>query len=343
MKFYRLNPDYCSTYLIVNTKNNSCVLIDPKLDYEDYYLSHLTTNNLILKAVIDTHTHSDHLSACHSLKEQTGCSYLMNENTNSSLITKKIKNHEILNIDGIILKCIHTPGHSIDSMCIIFEDKLLTGDTIFLDNCGGRDDLPTGNPLDHYNSLFNISKLPSHLIVYPSHNYTDSPPYTLHYIKKINQYFKIKNRKEFLKLTTYTEKPPNWMFEVVSLNTMCNTSIDSIKIPSEEGICQSVYIKAPKISPIYINNKNFNELLKSNYENIVILDVKEIGEINNNNNFDNYINIPLKDLPKSLHKLENYIDKLIITTCSNGNRASIASRILLNRGFKKVYVLSQAI
>lgn len=343
MKFYKLNQDDCCTYLILNTKNNSCVLIDPKLDYEDFYLNFIKNKNGILKAVIDTHTHSEHLSCCYSLKEKTNCNFFMNENTSCNSITKKIKNHEILNIDGIILKCIHTPGHSIDSMCIIFEDKILTGDTLFLSDGAGRDDLPTGNPLDHYHSLIRLSKLPSHLIVYPAHNYTDSSPYTLHHLKKINKYLKIKNKKEFLNLTEQAYPPPDWMLKVISLNTLCNININSIKIPFEEGICQSSYIKSPRSMPISLTKEEFNKIIKSSKDNIFILDVREPEEIIYGNKLEESINIPLKELPKRINELEKYRNNIIISVCSSGNRAIVASRILIDNGFRNIYVLSEPI
>lgn len=258
MKFYNLNFDYCCCYLILNPNNNSCVLIDPKLDYIDKYLDIIKEKNGVLKAVIDTHTHCEHISASPSLKEITDCKFIMNEHTSCVSINKKIKNHEIMNIDGIILKFFHTPGHTLDSMCIIFEDKLLTGDTILLDSAG-RSDMSTGNYDDHYDSLYKISKLPNHLIICPAHNYTDSPPYSLHQLKKLNQFFKLKNKREFIKDSSKLDPPPKWMEDIFNinidpknntLNTLCNQNESSL---------QCGYTKPSNTLPNFLINKHEEE------------------------------------------------------------------------------------
>lgn len=255
MKFYTLSFDFCISYLILNPQNGSCILIDPKLDYIDKYLSMIKEKNGILKAVIDTHTHCDHISASSNLKEIANCKFIMNEHTKCVEITKKVKNHEILNIDGIILKFIHTPGHTLDSMCIIFEDKLLTGDTLFLEDGAGRSDVNTGNSDDHYNSLYKISKLPNHLIICPAHNYTDSSPYSLHQLKKINPFFKLKNKREFIKDSSKLAPPPKWMESIFNINIDPKNNTSNILCNQNESFLQCGYIKPSNTLSNFLINK----------------------------------------------------------------------------------------
>lgn len=259
MKFYTLKFDFCISYLILNPKNNSCVLVDPNLNYIDKYLNIIKDKKAILKATIDTHTHCDHISASTSLKEMFNCNFIMNEHTTCKEINRKVKNHEILNIDGIILKCIHTPGHTLDSMCIIFEDKLLTGDTLFLEDGAGRNDLNTGNSNDHYNSLFKISKLPNHLIVCPSHDYSDSSSYSLYQLKKINPFLKLRNKSVFMKYSSKLTPPPKWMDEIFNINIDPKNNNLNVTIPKNEEHLQCGYARPCNTLAYFLKNKSQKE------------------------------------------------------------------------------------
>jgi rhodanese-related sulfurtransferase len=69
------------------------------------------------------------------------------------------------------LRALHTPGHTRDSMCIVAEDRIFTGDTLLIGGTG-RTDLPTGDPDQLYDSLFGrVLKLDPALLVYPAHDY----------------------------------------------------------------------------------------------------------------------------------------------------------------------------
>ena len=65
----------------------------------------------------------------------------------------------------------HTPGHSKDSICLVGDGKIFSGDTLFVGNCG-RIDLPGGSARELYHSLFDVLyHLDDNLVLYPGHNY----------------------------------------------------------------------------------------------------------------------------------------------------------------------------
>ena len=106
---------------------------------------------------------------------------------------------EIVEVDGIKLRVIHTPGHTPDSICLVVDGKILTGDTLFVGECG-RTDLPGGDSGELYDSLFGkIIKLDDNLAVYPGHDYGEKPDSTLEYEKKNNYVLKPRSKEEFLR------------------------------------------------------------------------------------------------------------------------------------------------
>jgi hydroxyacylglutathione hydrolase len=97
-------------------------------------------------------------------------------------------NGDILNIGNLDLKLIHTPGHSPGGMCVHLDRDLFTGDTLFV-GAVGRTDLP-GASLNQLLKYFEtkIPPLPDHTIIWPGHDYGDTPTSTIAYEKKANHY-----------------------------------------------------------------------------------------------------------------------------------------------------------
>ena len=108
-----------------------------------------------------------------------------------------VSENDEITLGNTTMKVIHTPGHCPDSICLIIGNKILTGDTLFVGNCG-RIDLPGGNIDELYTSLFNkIYKLDDKLEVYPGHDYGKKPFSTIEYEKKHNYVLEPRNLNEF--------------------------------------------------------------------------------------------------------------------------------------------------
>ncbi len=108
---------------------------------------------------------------------------------------------DILKLSEIELKFLLTPGHTMGGICIIVDNRaILTGDTLFIGDCG-RTDLPGGDLYEMYETLQNkIMVLPDDLIVYPGHDYGDKLYDTLGNQKKINKTLNVKNFDDFSKI-----------------------------------------------------------------------------------------------------------------------------------------------
>jgi len=98
------------------------------------------------------------------------------------------------------LTFLHTPGHTPGGLCVLINNEsLLTGDTLFIGNCG-RTDLEGGDFEAMYQTLQRIKKLPDHIIIYPGHNYGDKPFDWLGNQKTTNPCLIAENLDEFSKI-----------------------------------------------------------------------------------------------------------------------------------------------
>ena len=97
-------------------------------------------------------------------------------------------------------RCIHTPGHTSDSMTLVFDDRLLTGDFPFIGEAGaGRTDLPTGDPAEHFESLQKLREFPDRMLVYPAHDYREQSHSDLGRERRVNPRLMMTDRDEYVR------------------------------------------------------------------------------------------------------------------------------------------------
>ena len=105
---------------------------------------------------------------------------------------------------SIDITLLHTPGHTPGSQCFRVEERLVSGDTLFLNGCG-RTDLPGSNPEDMYDSLQKLAELPTTTVVYPGHRYSLPSSATLETILESNYVFRPKSAEQWLQMFGGTE------------------------------------------------------------------------------------------------------------------------------------------
>lgn len=345
MLFEQINPHYCRTYLVGNEGDERVVLVDPSLEHLNYYLGLLKERGFKLTHVIDTHTHADHISAGAALKEATGCEYVMHEDAPAQCVTIRVKDGDILVMNGIGFRFMHTPGHTKDSVSVILKDIILTGDFLFLDDAGGgRDDLPGGDVTEHWESLKKLEDLPDSLVVYPAHEYEDRKPSTLGKQRKSNPHLQKRTRKEFAEyIGSVGMGPAEWMKDVLKANYSCATDPSAAYIPEDTKACQVVRTVDESVHSIkvrYSGADEVNSILSEKPDEVVLLDVREKYELTDMlGHIKGIVHIPIGTLEKRLAELEQYRDKTIVVICRSGVRASTGAQILTKAGFGKVLVL----
>ena len=184
-------------YLIGDEETKEAAVIDPSGEVEKI-MKLATEYGLKIKYIINTHSHADHTAGNEELASKTGAKILLHKRAR---IRKDIdlSDGDTITIGNKKIEVIYTPGHSPDSICLLLENKLFTGDTLFVGECG-RTDMPGGSSEDLYDSLFKkIKKMSDELEIYPGHDYGDKKHSTLEYEKRNNYVLEPRTKEEFIK------------------------------------------------------------------------------------------------------------------------------------------------
>jgi glyoxylase-like metal-dependent hydrolase (beta-lactamase superfamily II)/rhodanese-related sulfurtransferase len=171
MIFETVASNGCRSYLVGCEQSCAAALIDPELSQIDRYLAVAAKDGLRIRYLIDTHTHADHFSGARQLSQRLQVPVVMHRASPAPFVDLRLQSGELLVLGNLRLQALHTPGHTADSMCLIVEDRLFTGDTLLI-GATGRTDLPTGDADALFDSLFNgILKLDPATQVFPAHEY----------------------------------------------------------------------------------------------------------------------------------------------------------------------------
>ncbi len=192
------------SYIICCPFSKKAAIVDPGYDVSKT-LEFISSKNLELEYVINTHYHSDHSSENKRVKNLHPSAKIVASKADEAKLGMKVdvtvSDGDRLKLGEVSLDFILTPGHTPGGICIIVDNEaLITGDTLFIGDCG-RTDLPGGDLVQMYRTLNEkIMSLPDHLIVYPGHDYGDKPFDTLGNQKRTNKTLLTKNLNEFSKI-----------------------------------------------------------------------------------------------------------------------------------------------
>ena len=152
MIFKELNHSQCKTYLIGCPDTRSAILVDPLFDRVDRYLSILGYFGLDLLYALDTHTHADHRSGCFELREFLDCKIIRHQMSPQPNIDIHVEEGESIQVGKLEIKVLYTPGHTPDSVSLLLNDRVLTGDVLLIGGTG-RSDFAGGDPGAQYESI----------------------------------------------------------------------------------------------------------------------------------------------------------------------------------------------
>ena len=196
--FDRVSCTY--TYLLASRPGGEALLIDPVVDRIDHYLRLLRELDLKLVKAVDTHLHADHITALGALRDRTRCITVMGEKSSVDVVSMRVKEGDRIEIDGIALDVLYTPGHTDDSYCFRMADRVFTGDTLLIRGTG-RTDFQHGSSEMAYDSLFNkLLKLPDETLVCPGHDYKGDTVSTIGEEKAHNPRLQVKSAAEYVEL-----------------------------------------------------------------------------------------------------------------------------------------------
>ncbi|WP_303721075.1 MBL fold metallo-hydrolase [Malonomonas rubra] len=180
-------PLQVNCYIVGCETTRKAVVVDPGGDVEQI-LALVKKLNLQVQLIINTHGHFDHVGGNRQLIEATGAELLLHEKDKDLLAmaaqhaavyglptklspepNRLLVGGEMITVGELVFKVLHTPGHSPGGICLLIEDQVIVGDTLFAGSIG-RTDLPGGNHQQLIESIqAHLLPLPDATVAHPGH------------------------------------------------------------------------------------------------------------------------------------------------------------------------------
>ena len=173
IKCFKVGWLFTNCYVVGCEETKEAVLIDPGLETEaeaEMILDYIKQNGFRIKHIINTHGHPDHVSGNAVMKEATGASILIHKKADDCVkADKKLCDGDIIKIGNFKLVVLHTPGHTPDGICLLGDNVVFTGDSLFAGSIG-RTDFLGGSFRQLITSIkTKLLTLPDSFKVYPGH------------------------------------------------------------------------------------------------------------------------------------------------------------------------------
>jgi hydroxyacylglutathione hydrolase len=185
------------SYIIADEGTKEAAVVDPSFNASEI-IKTLKAKKLDLQYIINTHGHSDHTAGNAELTSMFKAKIVAHKLSRVNF-DLAVEDGDVLTVGKIQIRVIYTPGHTVDSICLLVDgEKLLTGDTLFVGECG-RTDLAGGSSKSMYDSLFNkLMKLDDAVEVYPGHDYGAKASSTIGEERKSNYALQPRSLKDFV-------------------------------------------------------------------------------------------------------------------------------------------------
>ena len=204
-------------YLVGDRETGEAVIVDPAYDPQGI-LDVLAADEMTCVGMLGTHYHADHVGGSMMGLQVAGAAEMLSAvdvplhvQTTEVDFVKKVtglqddaliahSGSSTLQVGEISIDLLHTPGHTPGSQCFLVENRLVAGDTLFLQGCG-RTDLPGGDPEQLYYSLTNVlAKVPDDAVLYPGHQYSPESSATMAQTRAHNMVFAPKSAEQWLSM-----------------------------------------------------------------------------------------------------------------------------------------------
>jgi sulfur dioxygenase len=310
------------TYLLASRRGGEALIIDPVLERVERYLQLVRELDLRLVKAVDTHLHADHVTGLGALRDRTHCITVMGEHTQADVVSMRVAEGDYVNIEGVRLDVLYTPGHTDDSYSFLLADRVFTGDTLLIRGTG-RTDFQNGDPRAQYDSIFNkLMKLPDETLVYPAHDYKGESVSTIGEEKNFNPRLKVKSIDEYVDLMNNLKLPnPKMMDVAVPANI-------HVGLRQEEIARKGWALSAAEAMAL------------RGRSDVALIDLREKSEREKHGVIPGSLHAPYPDLAENisaggmLHELAEATGKRIVFYCAYGERSAMAVQAAQDAGLK---------
>lgn len=222
------------TYVLARRSGGEALIVDPVFEHVDLYVSLCRRLGLKLVKAIDTHVHADHITGLGALRDITKCVTVMGERSGADVVSMRVREDEVIDVDGVELRTLFTPGHTDDSYSFVMGDRVFTGDALLIGGTG-RTDFQNGDSYAAYDSLFNkLLRLPKETLVFPAHDYNGNTVSTIGYERAHNPRLQVGSAAEYAEIMANLKlASPKLMDVAVPANRALGRSLEKFIKPGE--------------------------------------------------------------------------------------------------------------
>ncbi len=300
------------TYLIASRRGGEALIIDPVLEKVDRYLQLLDELDLKLIKAVDTHVHADHITGLGELRDRTRCITVMGEQSQVDVVSVRVSEGDPIEIEGLALETLYTPGHTDDSYSFLLEGRVFTGDTLLIRGTG-RTDFQHGDPVAQYDSIFNkLLKLPEETLVYPAHDYKGDTVSTIGEEKAYNPRLQVSSVAQYVEIMNNLKLPnPKMMDVAVPANLKVGLAQDDVEARGWSLTCEQARALVGR-------------------PDIVLVDLRDRSECERHGTIPGSVHAPYPELAENvgpgglLHELARATGKRLVFYCAYGERSAMA-------------------
>ena len=189
------------------------------LEGVERYAEILDEHGLRLVKALDTHLHADHVSGLGQLRDRFNCVTVMGRESSVDTVSMRVRDGDVVEIEGLELQAIYTPGHTDDSYCFLLPDRVFTGDTLLIGG-SGRTDFQNGDAAAQYRSIFEkLLLLQDETLVFPGHDYNGRTVSTIAEERSLNPRLQVRTLEDYVAIMDNLDLPdPKLMDTAVPAN-----------------------------------------------------------------------------------------------------------------------------
>jgi hydroxyacylglutathione hydrolase len=322
----------CASYLIASRRSHEAAIVDPAVGIGQY-VELLQQRGFVLKYVIDTHVHADHISGARALAARFDAELCLHASARVTYPFRALHDGEDLSLGQLRLHVVHTPGHRAEliSLLVVNPERspepsmVLTGDSLLVGDVG-RPDFGGGDARQQYDSVTRLLRLPDWVAVFPGHfegpcgkGMCGRPSTTIGFERLFNKLARM-DREPFVAAMT----------ESVPARPLNMTAIEA----TNRGAADAPWAMLTELAAI---PETKVDGLRERPATSLLIDVREPEEFAAGH-VPGAVNVPQSDLASRLEELPR--DRTIYVVCQGGMRSARAAQFLRQVGFGELVNVS---